>query len=129
MKRLFSTGTPWIQFLRIRCCRGRKWTCKKNTFPDISCVSQMLGGPTLRLGIPIEKLCIPSGIGWSGNDTGRLVTWEFPLRMLIQHPENLFESIIQLISFCKSCILPVSSKIVSWSSTTLRLAIVSKVEL
>ena len=36
---------------------------------------------------------------------------------------------MQLISFCNSYILPVSSKIVSWSSTNLRLAIVSKVEL
>ena len=26
-------------------------------------VSQMLGGPSLRLGIPIERLSIPSGIG------------------------------------------------------------------
>ena len=32
-------------------------------FPDIPCVSQMLGGPSLRLGIPIERLSIPSGIG------------------------------------------------------------------
>ena len=33
------------------------------TFPDFPCVSQMLGGPSLRLGIPTERLSIPSGIG------------------------------------------------------------------
>ena len=32
------------------------------TFPDIPRVSQMLGGPSLRLGIPIERLSIPPGI-------------------------------------------------------------------
>ena len=31
MKRLFSTGTPWIQFLRIRCWRWRIWMCKKRS--------------------------------------------------------------------------------------------------
>ena len=30
--------------------------------------------------IPIERLSIPPGIGGE-NDTGRLVTWEFPLRI------------------------------------------------
>ena len=66
----------------------------QNTVPDIPCVSQMLGGPSLRHGIPKERLSIPSGIGRGGNDTGRLagigrggndtgrlVTWEFPLRI------------------------------------------------
>ena len=33
------------------------------TIPDFPCVSQMLGGPSLRLGIPIERLGIPPGIG------------------------------------------------------------------
>ena len=32
-------------------------------FPDIPCVSEILGGPFLRLGIPIERLSIPPGIG------------------------------------------------------------------
>ena len=36
---------------------------------------------------------------------------------------------MQLISFCTSRFLPVNYKIVSWSSTNLRLEIVSKVEL
>ena len=31
-------------------------------FPDIPGVSQMLGGPSLRLGTPKERLSIPSGI-------------------------------------------------------------------
>ena len=40
----------------------------------------MLGGPSLRRGDTKEGLNIPSGIGCVGNDTGRLVTWDFPLR-------------------------------------------------
>ena len=43
-------------------------------------VSQMHGGPSLRRGDTKESLNNPSGIGWYGKDTGRLVTWEFPLR-------------------------------------------------
>ena len=35
----------------------------QKTFPDIPCVSQMLGGPSLRLGDTKECLNIPSGIG------------------------------------------------------------------
>ena len=31
------------------------------TFPDIPCVSRILGGPSLRLGIPRERLSIPPG--------------------------------------------------------------------
>ena len=27
VKRFFSSETPWIQFLRIRCWRRRRWTC------------------------------------------------------------------------------------------------------
>ena len=99
--------TPWIQFLRIRCWRRRCWFAK--TFPDIPCVSQMLGGPSLRLGIPIERLSIPPGIGWGGKDTGWLVTWKCPLRTDSASWKSL-ESFIQLISFCNSCILPMSSK-------------------
>ena len=53
---------------------------KKKTFPDIPCVSQMHGGPSLRRGDTNEGLYIPSGIGCVGNTPGRLVTWEFPLR-------------------------------------------------
>ena len=36
----------------------------QKTFPEISYVSQMLGGPFLRLGIPRERLSIPPGTGW-----------------------------------------------------------------
>ena len=98
------------------------------TFPEIPCVSQMLGGPSLRRGIPTERLSISSRIGWGGNDTCRLVTWDCALRTDSASWKSL-ESFMQLISFCNSCVLPVSSRIVSWSSTNLRLATVSKVEL
>ena len=33
------------------------------TFPDIPCVSQMLGGPSLGLGTPKERLSIPPALG------------------------------------------------------------------
>ena len=88
----------------------------------------MLGGPSLRLGDTKECLNIPSGIGWGGNDTGRLVTWEFPLRTDSASWTSL-KSFIQFTSFCNSCNLPDNSIIVFWSSMCFRLAIVSKVEL
>ena len=88
----------------------------------------MLGGPSLRLGTPRERLIIPSGIGWGENDTGRVVTWEFPLRADSASWKSL-ESFIQFTSFCNSCTLPESPTIVFWSSKSFRLAIVSKVEL
>ena len=50
------------------------------TFPDFPCVSQMLGGPFLRLGIPGERLSIPPGSGRGGKNTGWLATWDCPLR-------------------------------------------------
>ena len=84
----------------------------------------MLGGPLLRLGIPTERLSIPPGSGWGGNNTGWFVTWDCPLRS--ESASCL--SIIQLISFCNSWILPVSSWIVSWSSINLFFEIVSNVE-
>ena len=40
----------------------------QKTFPDIPCVSQMLGGPSLRRGDTNEGLNIPSGIGCLGNN-------------------------------------------------------------
>ena len=52
----------------------------QKTFSDIPCESQMLWGPSLRLDNPIERLSIPPGTWWIGNDTGRLVTCECPLR-------------------------------------------------
>ena len=88
----------------------------------------MLGGPSLQLGIPIERLSIPPGIGWGEKDTGRLVTWEFPPRIDSASWKSL-EIFIQLNSFCNSWFWPVSSRIVSWSSTNLLLVIVSMVEL
>ena len=116
---------PWIRLLRIRCWRRRCWICK--TFPEKPCVSQMLGGPFWRLGIPMERLSIPPGTGWGGKDTGWLSTWECPLRTDSASWKSI-ESIIQLFSFRNSCILPVSSRIVSRSSTNFLLAIVSTVE-
>ena len=127
MKRLLDRWTPLIQLLRIRCWWWRIWICK-NVSRYTICVSQMLGGPSLRLGTPKERLSIPSGIGWGGNDTGWLVTWEFPVR-IDSASWSSFESLIQFISFCNSCIRPESSKIVSWSSMSFLLAIVSKAEL
>ena len=49
-------------------------------FPIYHVVSQMLGGPSLRHGDTKGGLNNPSGLGCGGKDTGRLVTWEFPLR-------------------------------------------------
>ena len=74
----------------------------QKTFPDMPCVSQMFGGPSLRLGVTKEGLNIPSGIGCGGKDTGRLVTWEFPLRTDSASWKSL-ESLIQFTSFCNSC--------------------------
>ena len=99
----------------------------KKCFP-IYHVSQKLGGPSLRLGDTQECLNIPSGIGWGGNDTGRLVMCLFPLRTDSASWKSL-ESFIQFTSFCNSCTLPENFKIVFWSSISFLLAIVSKVEL
>ena len=79
---LFSTG--WVKRLRnsVGSIPADKVlaTGFAKTFPDIPCVSQMRGGPSLRLGIPIERLSIPPGTGWGGQDSGWLVTCECPLR-------------------------------------------------
>ena len=87
----------------------------------------MLGGPLLRLDIPWDRLTFPLGSGWGGKNTGWLATWECPLRTDSASWKSL-ESFIQLISFCNSCILPVSSRIVSRSSINFLLAIVSNVD-
>ena len=92
------------------------------TFPGFPCVSQILGGPLLRLGLPRERLSIPSGSGWSGRSTGWLVTWDCPLRTDSASWKSL-ESFMQLISLCNSWILPVSSRIVSRSSINFLLEI------
>ena len=107
--------TPRIGILRIRCWRRRRWICKK-TFPDVPCVSQILGGLSLRLGIRRERLSIPPG-SWKGlKNAGWLITWDCPLRTDSTSFKSL-ESFMQLTSFCSSCILAVSSRIVSRSST------------
>ena len=98
-------------------------------FPIYHACPQMLGGPSLQLGIPLERQSLPWRIGWSGNDSRRLVTWESFHSVLIQHLENILNRSYNWFHFEVPCILPINSKIVSWSSTTLRLAIVTKVEL
>ena len=98
------------------------------TFPDIPCVSQMLGGPSLRHGVTKECLNIPSGIGCAGNDTDRLVKWKLPLRIDSASWKSL-KLFIQFTLFCNSCTLPESFKIVFWFSMSFRLATVSKAEL
>ena len=125
-KRLLDRWTPWIQFLRVGCWWWRIWIYKKVS-RFCMCVPNAWR-PFSAARNPKRTAKHFSGIGWGGNDTGRLVTWEFPLR-IDSASWNSFESLIQFISFCNSCIRPESSKIVSWSSTNLRLAIVSKVEL
>ena len=89
---------------------------------------KIFGGPFLRLGISRERLSIPTGSGWGGKNTGWLATWDCPLRTDSASWKSL-ESFIQLISFCNSCILPVSSRTVSRSSTNFLLAIVSNLEI
>ena len=83
--------------------------------------------PFSRLGIPRKRLSIPPGSGWGGKNTGWLATWDCPLRTDWAFWKSL-ESFIQLISFCNSCILPVSSRIVFRSSTNFLLAKVSNVD-
>ena len=107
VKRLLDRWTPLIQFLWIRYWWWRIWIIK--TFPDIPCVSQLLGGPSLRLGPQKERLSIPSGVGWG---VMTLIDWSrgnFHCE-LVQHPGNPLESFIQFTSFCNSCTLPESSK-------------------
>ena len=100
MKRLFGTGTPWIQFLRIRCCRRRNWICK-----NVSRYTMRV--PNAWQPIFAARLSIPPGIGRGGKDTSWLVTWECPLRTDSASFKTL-ESFIQLTSFCGSSILAVS---------------------
>ena len=95
---------------------------KKKTFPDIPCVSRMLGSPSLELGISIERLSIPPGIGWGEKNTS--LTGNVGMSNAYWFSILKISWIIHTISFCNSCILPVSSRIVSWSSTNLLLAIV-----
>ena len=48
----------------------RKLVDLQKTFPDIPDVSQIFGGPSLRLGETNEGLNIPSGVGCAGKDIG-----------------------------------------------------------
>ena len=129
MKRLFCIRTPWIQIPADKVLKMKHLDLQKR-FPIChvcpKCLAALLcGSAFLSKGLAFFQEL---------DEVGKtLVDWQrgnFHCE-LIQHPENLlsFESFIQLISFCESYILPISSKIVSWSSTNLRLAIVSKAEL
>ena len=116
---------PWIGLLRIKCWRRRRWICK--TFPGTPCVSQILGGLSLRLGIPRERLSIPPGSWKSWKIAGWLETWDCPLRT-DSASLNLSNHKIQLTPFCSFWILAVSSRIVSRSSSNLLLENPSNVD-
>ena len=121
MKWFISSGTRWIEFLRIRFAEEDATGFAK-TFPDLPSLSQMLGGSAfqnngLAFLQELDEVGKTLVEWWRGNVHSGL----------IQHPENLLNHSYNEISFCNSCILPVSSRIVSCFSTNLRLAIVSKV--
>ena len=127
MERLLDRWTPLMQFLGTRCWLWRIWIYK-NVSRKTMRVPKTLRPLSLRLGTPKERLSIPPGFGWGGNDTGRLVTCEFPLR-IDSASWNSFASLIQFVSFFNTCTLPESSNIVFCSSTKFRHATVSNVEL
>ena len=127
MERLLDRWTALIQFLRTTCWWWRIWIGKNVSRFTMWC-PKCLAAHRCGSGFPENGLAFPSGIGWGGNDTGRLVTWEFRLQ-IDSASLHSSESLIPFISFCNSCIGPESSKTVFWSSTDLRRAIVSKVEL
>ena len=119
-----SGWRSWLASLNLNCVWRSLITCG-----DVcSDTSEMLGGPSLRLGILRERLSIPPGSRNGEKDTGWLVTWDCPLRADSASWKSL-ESFIQFTSFCSSCNLPDNSIMVFWSSMSFRLAIVSKVEL
>ena len=95
---------------------------KNQVYPK--CLAALLCGAAIRM----KASTVPSGKGCLGNNIGRLVTWECPLRTDSASWKSL-ESFIQFTSFCSSCNLPDNSIIVFWSSMSFRLASVSKVEL
>ena len=106
---------PRIGLLRIKCWRRHRWICKNVSRKP--CVSQIPGGPWLRLGIPRERLRIPQR---SRNNASWLGTWDSPLPTDSASIKSL-ESYINLTSFCSSWILAVSSRAVSWFSINLLL--------
>ena len=104
VNRLFCSGTPPIQFFWIRWRWWRIWIWKK-TFPDILCVpNAWVAFSAARRYERMSQHPIRYWMKWEY--TARLLTWEVPLR-------------IDSASWIS----------LSWSSTNLRLAIVSKVEL
>ena len=127
MERLLDWRIPLIQFLRITSRWRCRWICKKR-FPIYhvcpKCLAAFLCGAAIRKNASTSL----SGIGWGGNDTGRLVTCEFPLLTDSASWKSL-ESLIQFTSFFILVLSPDNSIMVFWSSMSLRLEIVSKVEL
>ena len=113
-----------FDFLRLWCWKNAVGFAK--TFPGFPCVSQILSGPFLRLGILRERLTIPPGSWWGEKNTGWLVTWDCPLRTDSASWKSL-ESFIQMTSFCNFWILAVRSRIVSRFSINLLLEDVSNV--
>ena len=113
---------PWVRLMRVSAEEDAVGFTKR--FPIYS-VFQIFSGLSLRLGLPRERL--PPRSGWGGKNTGWLVTWDRPLRTDSASWKSL-ESFIQLISFCSSWILPVSSWTVSRSSFNFFLEIVSNVK-
>ena len=97
------------------------------SFPINHACPKMLGGQSLRLGIPTERLSIPARISEKRNNAGWLVTWYCPLRTDSASRKSL-EPFMQLISFCNSWIQALSSIIVFGSSDNFLLEIVSKVD-
>ena len=72
------------------------WICK-----NVSRYTMCVPNASLRLGTISECLSIPSGTGGRGNDTGRLLTWGFPLRIDSASWDS-FASFIQFTSFYNS---------------------------
>ena len=127
MERLLDRWTPQIQFLRIKCWWWRTWICKNVSRKTMCVPNAWRPFSAARHSKSMSKHAFRNWMKWEWHwSTGSVKI--FPLR-LDSAPWNSYESHILFISFCYSCIPPESSKIVSWSSTNLLLAIVSKVEL
>ena len=95
MERLLDRWIPSMQFLRIRGWWRRIWICT-NVSRKTMCVPNAWRSFSAA-GVTKECLNIPSGIGWGGNDTGRLVTWEFPLRIESASWKSFFAHAIYFI--------------------------------
>ena len=125
VKRLFYSGTPWIQFLRIKRWRGRNWICKDFSRYTMCVPHAWRPFSAARRNERTSQHSFRRWMRWkrhklTGNVGISTAYW-------ISISKKL-ESFIQLISLSKSCILKMSSRIVSRSSINLFLEIVSNVE-